>query len=346
MSLLKAGIGKVKKLAVSRPAVAPVDDLPDPGGHPASMTTKTTPDSPFARLQAMAVREQGKAIRKVEPESPGYAPAEDLLDDLMDRPAEVKRVPLKLVDEKKRLVELRKTAPVLTPSRYIDATEETRKLRPTSEKQLTLFDSEVTGEAVAPADAEAEERESAAYNAGVSKYTERQELDVATLLSGLPGVVCNNCPAAESCPEFKENATCAFDKQFEALPSRDLNNLIPTMELVADIQRKRAMRAFFLEQRVAGGQLDPNVTRQLEAAAEATERVARLKAPAEQMARQSITVVQQGGSGGGLISRLLAGVTGALPQRAGEIELQQKEPVTVVHAEASYPQLGEGKGSQ
>jgi hypothetical protein len=89
------------------------------------------------------------------------------------------------------------------------------------------------------------------------------------------------------------------------------------MEVYADIQHKRAMRAFFLEQRVSGGQLDANVTRQLEIAANARLRAAQLRAPAQQAAGRSLTVIAREsgagavGRGPGLIERLMAGVTGS-----------------------------------
>lgn len=176
---------------------------------------------------------------------------------------------------------------------------------------------------------------------GITKYNERQAHDVAMLLGGLPGVVCNSCPAFEACSEAKENATCAFDEDFQALPSRDVENLVPTMEVFAEMQKQRAMRAAFLERVVSGGQLDPNVTRQIEIAAAAVERVARIKMPQNAANSRNVTVVQQGGNPqGGILSRLLAGVTGTLPQSPGTIELNPAPETTVVSiTETSTPAL-------
>jgi hypothetical protein len=161
-------------------------------------------------------------------------------------------------------------------------------------------------------------------SAGFTPYNERQELEAGMLLGGIPGIACNGCAAAESCPEFQENATCAYDDYFSGLSTRDVNNLLPRMEVIADLQFRRGMHAVFVERRKSGGQILPEVTRQLEIAAVAAERVARLKTPQHRDMRAPVVVVnnvQGGPSGGGLVSRLLAGVTGALPQHTGFIDL-------------------------
>jgi hypothetical protein len=118
----------------------------------------------------------------------------------------------------------------------------------------------------------------------------------------VPGVVCNNCAIAETCPKFQENHACYFDESLEGLSSRDESNLIPTLELIADTHKKRAFRGLILEN-AQGGQLDPNVSRQLELAASSALRVAELKRPVvQQQPTQSLSIVAQqtgGGDGGG-----------------------------------------------
>lgn len=155
----------------------------------------------------------------------------------------------------------------------------------------------------------------------VTPYNERQEYDAGMLMGGLPGIACNGCSAAEQCPEFRENSTCAFDEHFSGLSSRDMLNLIPRLEVIADMQFRRGMHAAYVERRKTGGQLMPEVTRQLEIAAIAAERVARLKSPQQKSGSSPLVVVNQnaGSQGGGLISRLMAGVTGQLPQQTGDI---------------------------
>jgi hypothetical protein len=82
------------------------------------------------------------------------------------------------------------------------------------------------------------------------------------------------------------------------------------------------------ESRSAGGQLDVRVTRQLEVAAMAAERVARYKAPQQQTATRSVTVTQQGGAQpqGGLLQRLMSGIAGDLAKPTAS-ELPLHEPV-------------------
>lgn len=173
--------------------------------------------------------------------------------------------------------------------------------------------------------------------AKLTPYTERQEYDVGMLLGGLPGIACNGCAAAEQCPKFQENATCAFDEFFGGLPSRDMSNLIPRLEVIADQQWARGQHALYVERRKAGGQLMPEVTRQLEIAAIAAERVARLKSPQQRSAGSPIVVVNQqnGASGGGLVARLMAGVQGQLPAQSGDIIVNAAHEPISVNSESS-----------
>ena len=114
----------------------------------------------------------------------------------------------------------------------------------------------------------------------------------------------------------------AADGDFGGLTSRREDNLLPRQELIADLQMKRAVKAVFFESRKAGGQLDPAVSRQLEVAAAATERVRQLKQPLLQKASQSVTVMQksQASGGGGILSRLFAN---AMPQPQPTLALNE-----------------------
>lgn len=174
-------------------------------------------------------------------------------------------------------------------------------------------------------------------------YTEMQELVVGRLLGGIPQIACNGCAAQESCPDFKENSTCAYDEDFGGLTSRNLDNLLPRMEVLADLQFKRGMHAAYVERRKSGGQLQPEVTRQLTIAMDAAERVARLKTPQQKSASAPIMVIQQNGASGGgppkggLVSALLAGIMGKKNEQTsqgGEITINDVSPR---HADMSQP---------
>jgi len=167
-------------------------------------------------------------------------------------------------------------------------------------------------------------------------YSPSQEDQIANMLS-LPGVTCDHCPMAEKCPEYVANHTCAYDEDLKGLSSRDANNVLPFLETVADVQSTRAMRAYMMEQRMTGGILDPNVTRQLEVAAAARERVLKYKLPVMQANSRSISVVQSGGQqeqGPGMITKLLASMTGAPPPPSpGEVLTLNPPPITAVIVE-------------
>ena len=181
-------------------------------------------------------------------------------------------------------------------------------------------------------------------------YSGSQEDQIANMLS-LPGVTCDHCPMAEKCPEYKANHTCAYDEDLKGLSSRDANNVLPFLETVADVQSSRAMRAYMMEQRMTGGILDPNVTRQLEVAAAARERVLKYKLPVMQANSRSISVVQSGGNqeqGPGMISKLLASMTGSPPPPSpGEVLTLNPAPITAViveeKTESPVEHLGGGR---
>lgn len=189
-----------------------------------------------------------------------------------------------------------------------------------------------------------------------TEYTERQEYEAGQLLGGLPGIACNGCAAAEACPKFEENAACYYEQDFDGLTSRDLSNIVPRLEVIADMQFKRGMHAAFVERRKSGGQLLPEVTRQLEIAAHAAERVARLKTPAQKGMTSPVSVViqnnQNGASGGGgLVQKLMAGVMGKAQGQPGAIVINEQKqldaapsasPVIDVPAEIMNAPIGEG----
>jgi hypothetical protein len=96
--------------------------------------------------------------------------------------------------------------------------------------------------------------------------------------------------------------------------------------MLADLQAERALRGALAERVMGGGTLDPAVSRQIEIAAAAAERVARIKAA--DRGTQTLTVVAQGpgalGKGGGILSKLMAGI-GAPQTGQGELVLHPEE---------------------
>jgi hypothetical protein len=158
-----------------------------------------------------------------------------------------------------------------------------------------------------------------------TEYTEEQEVDIYRAMA-LPGVVCNSCSLQERCPKMQPNATCAYTEDMQGLTTRDIRNVLPRLEMLADLQTERALRGALAERVMGGGTLDPAVSRQIEIAAAAAERVARIKAA--DRGTQTMTVVAQGpgalGKGGGILSKLMAGI-GAPQTGRGEIVLNPEE---------------------
>ena len=169
---------------------------------------------------------------------------------------------------------------------------------------------------------------------GVTPYSQQAVEDVIELMS-LPRVSCNNCQMAESCPQYKVNHECAYDSALGGLSVRDFNNIIPRLEVIADTEFEYAMRALMVNRRQAGGALDAGVLRALEIAKQSAIQVAQLKQPQKAVAERSLTVIEKtSGSpqpGGGLLTQLLASVTGQPPPPEGSdvLELNSPEVITV-----------------
>lgn len=362
-----------KKAPVVMAPPADDDDMPEPGGHPkdlkavAEANGRKVPTNPLAALAAQAARlaaisEQGavqmpEGARQAVPESTDFLAEGFKPKRAIDRPTRtreeelegLKKLRFKLpILRTQRVIEYApEPEPELDPATEINALEmgavlEEKKEEP--EKQLMLFE---VGPP-APIEKKTAEEEGRVIRrkppvveeipAGITKYNERQTYEVARLMGGIPGVVCDNCPIAERCEHVKENATCVYDEDLNGLTSRDLDNVVPTLEMIADLQKQRAMRAVMHEARSSGGQLDVRVTRQLEVAAMAVERVATWKQPQQQAATRSIIVTQQGGAQpqGGLLQRLMSGIAGNLPA-AQNSELPLHEPVTTIEVKETVP---------
>ncbi len=315
-------------------------DVPEPGaGNPAleakAAKAPVPGAAPFAKLKALqdAAKAKREALAAEEPEEGEMAdrPSDDLLDEVFAINKETERsTPTGAQAKKRKLIITR--SPILSPAEaaYLEEKAAEEEAPPEPEKaedspQLSLFAEEASRAEAKP---KAEPKKLPVIKDTVTAYTADQLEQIADIMT-LPGVVCNICPVNGSCPEFQPNTTCAFDKQLSGLSSRDLANTIPKMEVIADLQFSRGMRQYYKETRLGGGELDPNVTRQLEIAAQAAQRVHDLKNAAKGIGNSTISVTASASTpaqqGGGLLAALLGGVTGALgppkPSASNVLEL-------------------------
>lgn len=361
---MKASVSK--KGAVSSAKKKPKFEFPDPGGHPADLTEKAKEqghdvaggrDNAFSRLHALTQRTKSQKDNTQtklasDQAKKGTEPLDKVPDGLLDELFESRHEKLRPThtpaERAQNLEAQRHRLPILrdgtgTPDTATTTATTGDSTAGDSDSAHTA-DVEGSEQAAAQGDETApttalvggQERsltaEQAHAQAGMTAYTTDQQQELAGIM-GMPGVVCNRCPAADGCPKFEEGASCAYNEYFSGLSSRNVNNLIPVVESFADMQATRARRAVFLEQRVTGGQIDPNVTRQIQIATDAAIQAAKLKGAFATANKQSITVMAQGAKPqGGILSRLMAGITGAAPQQPGEIPLRDDEQI--IEAEA------------
>jgi hypothetical protein len=135
----------------------------------------------------------------------------------------------------------------------------------------------------------------------------------------------------ETCPQYKANHQCYYEENFEALTSRDGEGYIAMLEVFADIDTKRALRAHMVEQRMSGQTAnDPAVTRLLEKAVQSRIRLEEIKRPVKQEAERSVSLVMKetgaatSSPGGGLISALMSTLAPRSPSPPSS-----SEPLTI-----------------
>jgi len=76
----------------------------------------------------------------------------------------------------------------------------------------------------------------------------------------LRGLICNNCPIAEKCPNYKENAVCFYEKRWRRWsPLRDRDAVLKAIEKELADMKYRLERAKSFED-VEGGYLDKSIS--------------------------------------------------------------------------------------
>ena len=63
-----------------------------------------------------------------------------------------------------------------------------------------------------------------------------------------PKLACNNCYAAQTCPEFKEGYVCAYHKMFKRFDTRNMGDVLEGMQSLANMSLERVQKAMLFEQ--------------------------------------------------------------------------------------------------
>lgn len=123
-------------------------------------------------------------------------------------------------------------------------------------------------------------------------------------LCQLPGLTCDACAMQVGCPRFDESAECAYQATFDGLSiAETAENDISGAEVIADVNRMRALRAVTLENRVNGGIPSKETTALLHKSFQ--EHMSLVEARSGGKAKLTVQA-----SGGGILSRIF----GSLPQ--------------------------------
>lgn len=73
-----------------------------------------------------------------------------------------------------------------------------------------------------------------------------------------PKFACDTCYAAQKCPEFKAGYVCAYQKMFNRFDTRDMADIIQSLQGMVEHNMTRMQRAMVME--VLNGTIDPQVT--------------------------------------------------------------------------------------
>lgn len=73
-----------------------------------------------------------------------------------------------------------------------------------------------------------------------------------------PKFACDTCYAAQKCPEYKAGYVCAYQKMFNRFDTRDMSDIIQSLQGMVEHNMTRMQRAMVME--VINGTIDPQVT--------------------------------------------------------------------------------------
>lgn len=73
-----------------------------------------------------------------------------------------------------------------------------------------------------------------------------------------PKLSCDTCFAAAKCPEYKSGYVCAYNKMFERFSTRDMSDIIQSVQGIVEYNMTRMQKAMIME--TLNGTIDPTVT--------------------------------------------------------------------------------------
>lgn len=73
-----------------------------------------------------------------------------------------------------------------------------------------------------------------------------------------PKLSCDTCYAAAKCPEFKAGYVCAYNKMFDRFSTRDMSDIIQSVQGIVEYNMTRMQKAMIME--TLNGTIDPTVT--------------------------------------------------------------------------------------
>ena len=149
-----------------------------------------------------------------------------------------------------------------------------------------------------------------------------------------PKLSCDTCYAAAKCPEYKAGYVCAYNKMFNRFSTRDMSDIIQSVQGMVEYNMSRMQKAMIME--TLNGTIDPTVTGLMDTnirymqmlkqmyengSPEVLRQTKVVRADGTQETTTSITNPQ----GGGIMEKLL----GSLMQKPEEPKEEEKEVIDV-----------------
>ena len=144
-----------------------------------------------------------------------------------------------------------------------------------------------------------------------------------------PKFACDTCYAAAKCPEFKAGYVCAYQKMFNRFDTRDMTDIIQSLQGMVEHNMTRMQRAMVME--VLNGTIDPQVTAFIDqnmrlmtmlkqmyecGSAEVLKQTRVVKADGTREETTQITNPQSGG----ILEKLFGNMTGAPKENEPEVK--------------------------
>ena len=150
-----------------------------------------------------------------------------------------------------------------------------------------------------------------------------------------PKFACDTCYAAQKCPEYKAGYVCAYQKMFNRFDTRDMGDIIQSLQGMVEHNMTRMQRAMIME--VINGTIDPQVTAFIDQNMRLMTMLKNMYEVGSPEVLRQTRIVRADGTkeettqitnpqSGGILEKLFGGMTSSPKEEVVEVETPKKNP--------------------